>query len=146
VVEPDTVLAEAMAASSYAIGEERFRMEVEDRVRAQSRQSSTPSDLGLPSEPSLPVQDLAVAVADAFNIELKDLCRPRSRVGWARAVLLDLACTIGGLRQRAAAHALGALSEHAVSKQRRLLHAALPHDAELRRRVEMLRQTLKSKV
>ena len=70
----------------------------------------------------------------------------RRRVGWARGVFLELACTLGAMRQRAVAQGLGTLSEHAVSKQRRQLHAALAGDASLRARLEALRENLKSKV
>ena len=143
---PDDVLEEAMKASRYAIGDVVFRSEVEEWVRGQAPQWSSPSDLDVPVPAPVPFDRLAGAVAEAFGVGADALCTARQRVGPARGVLLELACTLGGMRQRAAARALGTLSEHAVGKQRRQLREMLAGDAELRSRFEELHETLKSKV
>ncbi|MEI6212096.1 MAG: hypothetical protein WCR06_10790 [bacterium] len=64
----------------------------------------------------------------------------------ARGVFLELACTMGNLRQREVARTLGCLSEHAVSKQRRKLRSVLAADKRVRCILDELQQNLKSKV
>ena len=142
----DEVLDEAMKASRYAIGDAAFRTEVEDWVRGQAPQWSSRSDLDVPPPAAVPFERLTAAVAEAFGVGVRSLCTARERVGWARGVLLELACTVGAMRQRAVARALGTLSEHAVSKQRRQLRAAMSEDTSLRARFDALRETLKSKL
>ena len=142
---PDDVLADAMSASRYAIGDAVFRKEVDDWVRGQAPQWSSCADLDMPMLAPIPIKHLAVAVAEAFEIGTDTLCAARQRVGMARGVLLELACTLGNMRQREVARALGTLSEHAVGKQRRLLRIAMAGDSRLRARFDALREKLKSR-
>ena len=143
---PDDVLEDAMMASRYAIGDAVFRTEVDDWVRGQAPQWASGADVDIPLPEPIPIQHLAVAVADAFKVRTDALYKARQRVGMARGVLIELACTLGNMRQRDVARALGTLSEHAVSKQRRLFRTTLLGDALLRARFDALRKQLKSKV
>jgi hypothetical protein len=70
----------------------------------------------------------------------------RQRVGMARGVFIELACTLGGLTQREVARRLGTMSEHGVGKQRGQVRAALAGDARLRAEFDTLRNRLNSKI
>jgi hypothetical protein len=57
-------------------------------------------------------------------------------------VLIELACTLGGLTQRDVARRLGTMGEHGVGKQRAQLRAALQADARLRAAFDTVRNRL----
>ena len=143
---PDVVLGEAMKASCYALGDAAFRMEVDERVRREAEKWSSLTDIAMPAATPVSLDRIATAVAAAFGVGVEALYAPRLRVGVARGVFLELACTMGNLRQREVARALGGLSEHAVSKQRRKLRAVLAADIRVRRILDELQQNLKSQV
>ncbi|MEO5367206.1 MAG: transposase [Magnetococcus sp. WYHC-3] len=142
----DDVLNEAMKSSRYAIGDAAFRAEVDEWVRGEAPRWSSQSDVVVPGTAPVSLDLLATAVADAFGIEPDALYVARKRVGMARSVFLELACTMGKMRQREVARVLGSFSEHAVSKQRRMLSAALAGDNKLQRIFEALQRNIKSKV
>ncbi|MFZ4394061.1 MAG: transposase [Kiritimatiellia bacterium] len=142
----DDVLDEAMKASRYALGDAAFRAEVEDWVRGEAAKWSLQSDLTMPVSTPVSLDRVAAAVAKAFGVGTDALYAARQRVGAARGVFLELACTMGNMRQREVARALGSLSEHAVSKQRRQLRIAMAGDKRLRRIFDELQEALKSKV
>lgn len=143
---PDDVLEEAMRASQYAIGDPAFRAEVEDWVIGQAPTWASRGDLDVPTPAPIPLECLAQAVAGAFGVSVDAILTARRRVGSARGVFLELACTVGAMRQRAVAQALGTLSEHAVSKQRRQLRVALAADASLRSRFDAIRGAFKPNI
>jgi hypothetical protein len=77
------------------------------------------------------VQRIATAVAEAYGVRSEALPCARKRVGMARGVFIELACTLGGLTQRAVARRLGTMGEHGVGKQRGQVRAALAGNAGL---------------
>jgi REP element-mobilizing transposase RayT len=142
----DAVLLEAMKASRYAVGDEAFRQEVAQWVRGQAGEWAEPSDVDVPVEPSVPLERIAAAVAEAYGVSVEALRCARTRVGVARGVLIELACTLGGLTQRDVARRLGTMTEHGVGKQRGLVRAALAGDARLRAEFDALRDRINSKL
>lgn len=146
LLTPDDVLEEAMQASRYALGDATFRAEVDNWVRGAAAKWSSPTDIAVPELEPVPLDRLAAAVAAAFGIGTEALYTARQRVGVARGVFLELACTMGNMRQRELARTLGNFSEHAVSKQRRQLRSALAGDSHLRSIFNELQKNIKSKV
>jgi len=144
--EEDDMLSEAMGASAYAIGDEAFRREVAEWMRADAGRRASRSDVELPEEEAVALDAIVEQVASAFGIGAADLLRPRRRVGAARGVFVELACTLGRQSQRQVAGFLGTMGEHGVSKQRRELQLRLRADKALQSRVAMIEYTLKSKL
>jgi hypothetical protein len=142
----DEVLLTAMKASGYAVGDEAFRREVEQWVRGQADEWAERSDVDVPAWPPVPLERVAAAVAEAYGVSPEALQGARQRVGMARGVFIELACTLGGLTQREVARRLGTMSEHGVGKQRGQVRAALAGDARLRAEFGTLRKGLNSKL
>lgn len=143
---PDDVLDVAMKSSRYAIGDAAFRAEVDEWVNGQAPRWASRADFDVPAPAPVPIEHVARAVAEVFGVGVDALHTTRRRVGAARGVFYELACTDGLLRQREVARVLGTMSEHAVGKQRRKLRAAMANDPALRARVDAVRKLLKSKV
>jgi REP element-mobilizing transposase RayT len=142
----DNVLLEAMRASGYALGDEAFRREVEQWVRGQADEWAERSDVDVPALPPVPLERIAAAVAEAYGVRPEALPCARKRVGMARGVFIELACTLGGLTQRGVARRLGTMTEHGVGKQRGLVRAALAGDARLRAEFDALRDRINSRL
>jgi len=142
----DEVLLEAIKASSYAIGDESFRKETERWVRGRAHNSNTPADLDIPGEDVVPLAAIASAVCDDFCVTVGDLHCPRKRIGPARRVFIELACSLGGMSQREVCRYLGGVTEHAISKQRHKLRDELSTNPRLMERVKRTTQVLKSKL
>jgi hypothetical protein len=100
----------------------------------------------VPAWPPVPLERVAAAVAEAYGVSPEALQGARQRVGMARGVFIELACTLGGLTQREVARRLGTMSEHGVGKQRGQVRAALAGDARLRAEFGTLRKGLNSKL
>lgn len=142
----DPILGQSMMSSSYAIGDESFRDEVDMWVRKQSAAARTQGDIAVPSQAVVvAVEDVACAVAGEFGLSVETLNSPRLRVGHARGFFVELACRLCQFSQRDLARFLGNVSEHAVGNARRRLHEALLRDERLALRLKMIEDRLKAK-
>jgi hypothetical protein len=93
-----------------------------------------------------PLERIAAAVAEAYGVRPESLPCARKRVGMARGVFIELACTLGGLTRRDVARRLGTMTEHGVGKQRGLVRSALAGDTRLRAEFDALRDRTNSKI
>jgi REP element-mobilizing transposase RayT len=137
----DDVLRDAFRRSSYAIGDSEFVARVEEWVRSQAKSLDVPGDVAVPRcTPSL--QKIEQAVAAEYGLSSEDLRRRhRKGRGEARAVFIELACSVGEATQRSVAAHLGTVSEHAVGKSRKDLARMLKDDPQLRARFEGLKSS-----
>lgn len=141
----DEVLQEAMESSSYALGTEEFRAEVEEWVRREAEGRARAVDVSVPEEDPVGLRLIEDAVASYFEVSVDDLHTPRRRLGSANAVFVELACRLGRRSQREVADYLGGVSEHAVSKARRKFRQQLADDATLATSMADIVQTLTAK-
>ena len=119
IEENDPLLAESFHRSSYAFGDESFVNEVERWHCDESSRQKVPSDYTVPvTTKPIALDQIADAVTIAFNISRETLLSSHHHHGMARAVFIELACTIGEQSQRELARWCGHVSEHAISKQR----------------------------
>jgi hypothetical protein len=118
---------------------------VEQWVRGQADEWAERSDVDVPALPPVPLGRIAAAVAEAYGVRPEALPCARKRVGMARGVFIELACTLGGLTQRDVARRLGTMTEHGVGKQRGLVRSALAGDTRLRAEFNALRDRVNSK-
>jgi hypothetical protein len=135
-----------MRARGYALGDEAFRREVEQWVRGQADAWAERSDMDVPALPPVPLERIAAAVAEAYGVRPESLPCVRKRVGMARGVFIELACTLGGLIQRGVARRPGTMTEHGVGKQRGLVRSALAGDTRLRAEFNALRDRINSRL
>lgn len=140
----DSILSEAVRSSAYAIGDEAFREEVAEWVRAQ--RAVVGADAAVPASEGVDVQQVARAVAEEFGFDAGQFHVARARLGPARGVFIELACRLCLLSQREVAGYLGNVTEHAVGKARSKLRRSLQEDPILARRLKKTEKSLKSKV
>lgn len=144
--DDDPVLMESTASSSYAIGDERFRKEVAEWVKACASTAPVPRDLAMPPEARVPLDAVAQEVATAFGFAPDALKAPRTRFGHGRGVFVELACRIGRCSQRDVARYLGCVSEHGVGKARRNLRREMSVNPALAKELDAIALRLKAKV
>lgn len=118
IEENDPLLTESFHRSSYAFGDESFVNEVERWHCDESSRQKVPSDYTMPVTKPIALDKIADEVTEAFNISRETLLSPHHHHGVARAVFIELACTIGERSQRELARWWGHVSEHAIGKQR----------------------------
>lgn len=134
----DPVMLEAYGKSEYAIGDDEFVEAVEQEMRKQAAAAARRSDVRWPQETRPTFEDAVVMISRDYGVSRSELRRRGRGVGEARSFLIELACSVCGMTQRAAAEAMG-VSEHAVGKQRQRLSKKLQSDKRLRARLRDLR-------
>jgi len=147
ISQNDEILQEAMNASSYALGDEDFREEVEAWVKSEAEMGANSGDVVFPQQEHHP--DLGIietVISEVFRVSREALRTPRCRAGGSRAVFMELACTLGGRTQREVARSLGGVTEHAVSKARSTLREQLREDTELANKMAEVTEVLKARL
>ena len=142
----DEVLADAMKASSHAIGDEAFREQVAEWIRTEAAGLQARSDVSVPPARVVGIDVVAQAVAREFAVDVERFRIPRVRMDYARGIFVELACRLGRISQRDVAKYLGSVSEHAVGRARCRLRDALKSDAALTRRIAAIEKKLTAKV
>jgi len=123
LLEDDGPLAVAMAAIRHVIGNPRFVEAAERRLAGLRRGRPQDQDLDLP-RPAVPLGQIDDAVAARFGVPAEALQAKGRHVGPARWVVMELACRLGGLTQRAVGEHYGQVTCAAVSLTRRKLRDA----------------------
>ncbi len=118
VLGDDEVIRDAMAASRYAIGDERFVAETDCRLQDKRTGNVQDQDLALPVV-AVDIGVIDTLVAVHYGIEVVDLSEHGHRVGTAKFVAVELACRLTGMNQRAVGSHYGGISSAAVSTIRR---------------------------
>ena len=118
LLDDDRPILEALKASRYAIGSDRFVEETERRLVALRTGRSQDADLALPRT-VWPIRDIDAAVAAHFGLDPKELKRHGHRAGLAKFLAVELACRLTGQTQRAIGEHYGGITTAAVSTIRR---------------------------
>lgn len=138
ILKDDDELRNILSASRYAVGDETFIEKVENELRAKRRGDIRETDVAWPDENFTGLASIDEAVSETYRIESELLKCHGNAVGEAKGMALELACTLGGMTQRAAGQYYGGISCAAVGLQRGQLHAKMTQDASLRRKFEQL--------
>lgn len=140
--ERDEVLRESDKESRYAIGEKRFREEMEEAVSGVRRHKADHGDIVWPQSRTIPVEMIIDAVAEKYKVRRKDLIGHGRRLGIVKAVAIELCCRLSGRTQRDIASYFGYRSESSVGKQRQTLAKLIEKDPSLQRRIRALSRSL----
>jgi len=140
--EKDDVLRQAMGASRYAVGDERFRKETEEGLLGIRLHKADDGDISWPEPDRVPMGVVTAAVAELFRVKEEDLRFHGRRLGIAKAVAVELCCRLSGLTQREIAGHFGYRSESSVGKQRQAIATRLDADPSLDRKVATLMKKL----
>ncbi|MCZ7591704.1 MAG: transposase [Kiritimatiellae bacterium] len=123
LLEDDEVLREAYQASRYAIGDDAFISDVEDRVN-KHRKFSTPQDpdVAWPNGRAPEIEQIKHAVALRFRCSVEDMRKRGRAAAAAKSLAVGLSCRLSGLTRRQIGVAFG-ITGAAVSYQERLMIA-----------------------
>jgi len=133
----------ALELSPYAIGDKAFVEEIEDEMKELRKAAKAEADIVWPKATGPSVKALDRAVADEFGIKPRDLATHGRRVGPAKLVAAELACSVCGLTQREAGRRYGGISCAAVGYLRRKGRQAQKEDPELQQRIHNVRTALR---
>jgi len=100
ILDDDRPILEALQASRYAIGSERFVEETERRLGGQRTGRSQDADVALPRA-VYPIARIDAAVAAHFGLDAEQLKRHGHSAGEAKFLAVELACRLTGQTQRA---------------------------------------------
>lgn len=143
----DPVLKEAGLASRYAIGDERFRAQIDDELReARLQKGVYGGDISWPVGRRPKLNDVLELVAAEFGVPVTALQAHGKGVGVAKPVAAELCSRYCGVSQRTVGLALGCPGNGAVGKQRLRLKRKLAEDRSLARRIERLRDKLSKEI
>ncbi len=143
LLDDDRPILEALKASRYAIGSDRFVEETERRLGGRRTGRSQDADVALPRT-VWPIADIDAAVAAHFGLDPKELKRHGHRSGLAKLLAVELACRLTGQTQRAIGEHYGGITSAAVSTIRRKICDGQYPLAELAQK--MLRELTRHKV
>jgi len=139
LIEDDSPLLEAMAASRYAIGSSAFVEQTEERIEPRRRGRVQDQDLDLPRR-TVSLEEIDAAVAGHFHVEPGVLSGHGHHAGPAKAVALELAAQLADLSNREIGEHYG-VSANALGANRRRL-ARRPPVVEV---IEKLGQQLRKR-
>jgi len=131
LVKGDEVLLDAMGASSYAIGDEDFRDQMEDGLLGARMRRADKGDIVWPEAKTVSMDQVESEVAREFGVEVSDLRFHGHRLKTVKAVAVELCCQLTGKTQREVGARFGYRSESSVGKQRKHLAQTLKEDRRL---------------
>lgn len=138
----DARLREAMEASGYAIGDEKFREEMEDGLKGAKLRKGCEGDIAWPRGKPVDVGAVERAVARVFGVKVADLHYHGHRLGEVKAVAVELCCQLSGKTQRDLAAHFGYTSDSSMGKQRKRLALLAGADAHLATKIANLKKAL----
>jgi putative transposase len=142
ITKDDDKTLTALELSPYAIGDRAFVEEIEDEMNERRTAVRAHADIVWPKMTRPGIADVERAVAEEFGVGLEELSLHGRRVGLAKWVVVEFACRLCGLTQRAAGERYGGITCAAAGKLRRKLAGELREDSDLRRRIDRLEDTL----
>jgi hypothetical protein len=128
LMEDDAPILEVMAAIRYAIGDAGFVERMEKRVEATRSGRVQDEDLLLPRW-TVPLEEIDVAVARRYRIDVGELQAHGHHAGEAKVVAVELACRLTGLTLRAIGGHYGEISSSAVCAIHRKVQKGV-HDVD----------------
>lgn len=139
LVDDDEYLQDILTLSGHGIGDEDFVKGLEQELRDRKIGSDADRDISYPGEHiSADRVDEVVAKEYGVKVEMLKADGHTAGVGLAKAVAMELACRLTGLRQRAIGARYGGISSQAVSHARRRVKAEVPEES-LKRLVTVVR-------
>lgn len=142
LAEDDAALKDALGASGYAVGDEKFRAEMEDGLAGARLRKGCEGDVAWPKAKPVDVGTIERAVARAFGVKLEDLHYHGNRLGAVKAVAVALCCQLSGKTQRELSAHFGYASDSSMGKQRKRLAALAAADAPLAAKIVKLKEAL----
>lgn len=128
LVDDDEVM-KVMERSGHGIGDEEFVEELERELRSRKIGADLDRDVNYPGEHiSADCIDEVVAKKYGIKSEMLKANGHTEGLGLAKAVAMELACRLTGLRQRAIGARYGGVSSQAVSHARKRVKAAVSSD------------------
>lgn len=138
LLQDDEALREILSASRYAVGDEAFIEGIEQGFKAARRGEMREADIAWPDGEYVALTRIDEEVSKVYGIERESMKAHGNTTGEAKGVAIELACTVGGLSQRAAGRYYGGITCAAAGQQRRRLRAKMTVDSVLRQRYERL--------
>ena len=130
----DKLIREALAASNYAIGDEKFVAQVEADLKGVPVEDERAGDVIWPEEESVSLEDIERRVAKEFGVEVDDLHVHGNRCKEAKAATLEIACRLSRKTHREIGKFFG-VSGSTVGKQRQRLRRKLERRIDLQKKV-----------
>jgi REP element-mobilizing transposase RayT len=118
LLEDDRPIAEALQASRYAIGDERFARDTSRRLARRRTGRPQDADVALPAQ-GVALEEIDARVAARFRVGPEDLRQHGHHAKTAKFVAVEVACRLSGLTQRAIGAHYGGITSAAVSIIRR---------------------------
>lgn len=118
VLESDEALRALLSESAHAVGDERFRAELEAQLRKRRRGDERDRDVNLPDR-RVELGALDRVVAEAYGVEVEHLKAHGHRAGEAKVMAVELAVRLSGLNQREIGRHYGGIGSSAVAMIRR---------------------------
>ncbi len=129
LMDDDAQIREALERSCHGIGDEEFVKELEQELRDRKVGTDLDRDVDYPRE-HISADRIDKVVAREYGVKatmLKADGHTRG-MGLAKAVAMELACRLTGLRQRAIGARYGGVSSQAVSHARRRVKTEMSSD------------------
>ncbi len=139
----DEDLQDALRASPYAVGRGSSTDDTHRQLLLQQTGNRHNPDIVWPQIQHVSLARINAAVCSACGLQDERLLRAHGNaVGEAKAIALELACTLGGLNQRAAGRQYGNITGAAVGQQRKRLDDTMAKNPRLAQRVRQLTAAL----
>jgi hypothetical protein len=145
VAGEDADLLTVKQANRYAIGDDRFRKQVEEDLENVREDKGVYGDIRWPVGRRATLAQVEQAVRKAFGIAAGQLRTHGRHAGVAKKVAVELCCQLSGLSQREVGRHFGYTGNGAVGKQRQKLKEILTSDTALTRQVGRLREQLRAR-
>jgi len=138
----DDILAEALGASRYAIGDKEFIEETESDLKEMRLEKGVCGDISFPKGPEIALEAIDETVAREFRIKKDDLHFHGHRAGIAKTVAVELCCMLSGKSQREIAGYYGYKTDGGVARQRKVARQEMTRDDSFTRRLAKLKKKL----
>jgi putative transposase len=140
VMESDEPLTALLGANAYAIGDEEFLGQVEERLKLRRRGEERDRDLDLPEE-EIGFEEIDRVVSKEYGVPTEALKAHGHVAGEAKVMALELAARLSGRTQRAIGRYYGGISSSAVAMMRQKIRKG---GSGLQARAEVLQEKLDS--
>ena len=138
----DEELITAIGASSYAIGDQEFRDQMEDGLYGARLRKAKKGDIVWPVGKTVDIGTVEGEVAKAFDVKVSDLHYHGHRLKRIKAAAVELCCQLTGKSQREIASHYGYTSDSSIGKQRKAFAGMLTDDKALSARIAKIRSRL----
>ena len=146
LMEDDDLFREAFSKSVYALGDEDFIQDINQRAIEQRKAIKSRVDYTSPEVHFIPIDELLKIICEHSELDLEKLMAKGKRLGFHRGLVYELCLKYSGLKQRDLAKYFGSITEQAISLQRRRFLEELAKNKSLKSQYEKVGSILKTKV